>query len=59
MILTISIKQTGKKDKIITTPLQDISTAPLDTLRKVWEVEQLLNSLPGTNIRVHVHVSEE
>ena len=55
MKLTIVIKQPGRNPRVITTPLTS-DTALLETLRKLWEVEQTLNSLPGADLRVHVSV---
>ena len=58
MKLRIKIKQHGQKEKVVETPLA-ITNTPLETLRKVWEVEQILNGLPGANLRVHMDVEED
>ena len=39
-----------------TTALADNVT--LADLRKVWEAEQALNSIPGSNLRVHIDITE-
>mgnify|MGYP001567435753 FL=1 len=63
MILTLTIKQHGKKSKIIVTPLK-IDSSPfeaslLDTLRGLMKAEQTLNSIPGSNLKVHISVEED
>lgn len=56
MKLTITMTQpkSRKKPKKVETTLPDSTT--LETLRKLWEMEQLLNNL---NIDLHVHVGIE
>jgi len=55
MNLTITFHQHGKKSKSVSTPTAELS---LQDLRKLWEVEQVLNSIPGANLRVHITEEE-
>jgi len=56
MFLKIKILQHGKKVREVTAPLA--SDPPYDVLRKLFEAETTLNSLP-CNLRVHISVEEE
>jgi len=58
VILKITIQQRGKKIKEIEGRIiQQIAT--LETMRKIWEAEQTLNSLPGTDLRWHFNITDE
>ena len=55
MTLKITVQQPHKKPKTITTELLP-GNGLLITLRKLWEVEQILNSLPGADLKVTVEI---
>jgi hypothetical protein len=55
MTLTITLLRHGKRPKSVSTAVGDL---PLSVLNQLWEAEQLLNSIPGVNLRVHIEVSE-
>lgn len=58
MQLSITLIQHGKKQKKITTTLDERSFT-FQMTRKLLEIEQFLNSLPGANLRVHVHITDD
>lgn len=55
MKLIITIMQRGKKVKTIESQLAPTTT--LETVRKIWEAEVLLNSIPS-DLRFHFKVEE-
>lgn len=56
MRLTISMKQSGHRPKVLVTKISEPVT--LETMRKLWEAEQALNSIPA-DLRVHISVEED
>jgi len=56
MIITIRITQQGHKPKTVTTPVSPNLT--MAQIKLLWETEQLLNNLPGANLRVHIDIHE-
>jgi hypothetical protein len=61
MTLKITIQQPHKKPKTVNTPLTigiggETGPGLLTVMRKLWEVEQILNSLPGADLKVSVDV---
>jgi hypothetical protein len=56
MILTLEILQAGKKLRTVVVKMDSIG---LEAAKKLWEAEHTLNSLPGADLRVHFHLTEE
>lgn len=55
MQLTLTITQSGKKVKTITTPIASLT---FELVRRMLLAQEILNSIPGANLRVHIAVTE-
>jgi hypothetical protein len=56
--LVITVLQAHKhKPRVITSTISE--HLPLSTMRKVFEMEQALNTLPGSDLRWHFNLTED
>lgn len=56
MKLNIVVRQPRKKGKVFTTQLSEEFT--ISDARKLWEVEQILKNIPGSDIRVYFEIED-
>lgn len=56
MTFTVTIIQRGHKPKIVTTDLH--SRVSFEKIRKLLEAEEILNSLPAENLRIHFSLED-
>lgn len=57
MKLIITVKQPGHKTRVITTEFMD--NPPMSLVRSLWEVEKILNDVPGSDLRFHIDVTSK